>query len=69
MPEMDGIEAMKQLRKRYSLLPPIIALSAHAMEGDSQNFVNIGMDDYLEKPINKEKLFTILNKWTKNKEK
>ena len=63
MPEMDGIEAMNQLKKKYKNLPPIIGLSAHAMEGDAERFIEMGMDDYLEKPINKDKLAERLRKW------
>lgn len=63
MPEMDGIEAMKQLKKKYKNLPPIIGLSAHAMEGDAERFIEMGMDDYLEKPVNKNKLAEKLRKW------
>jgi PAS domain S-box-containing protein len=63
MPEMDGIEAMKQLRKHYRKVPPIIGLSAQALEGDAEKYMNMGMDDYLEKPINKNKLAEKLLKW------
>ena len=63
MPEMDGIEAMNQLKEKYKNLPPIIGLSAHAMEGDAERFIEMGMDDYLEKPINKDKLAERLRKW------
>jgi PAS domain S-box-containing protein len=64
MPEMDGIEAMKQLQQKYRNLPPIIGLSAHALEGDAERFIEMGMDDYLEKPIDKQKLVEKLCKWT-----
>lgn len=67
MPEMDGITAMNELKKKYTPLPPIIGLSAHALEGDAQRFVEMGMDDYMEKPINKDKLIEKLAKWCKNK--
>ncbi|GAP22417.1 protein containing PAS domain S-box [Leptolinea tardivitalis] len=53
MPEMDGIEASRHLHK---LLPPdrlprIIAMTAHALQGDRERFLAEGMDDYLSKPI------------------
>jgi PAS domain S-box-containing protein len=63
MPVMNGIEAMKELKEKYSTLPPIIGLSAHALEGDAERFMDMGMDDYLEKPINKNKLAEKLIKW------
>ncbi len=63
MPEMDGITAMKQLRSLHSKLPPVIGLSAHAMQGDAEKFINLGMDDYIEKPVNKETLLRKLKKW------
>lgn len=64
MPRLDGIEAMKQLREKYSKLPPIIALSAYNMENDARRFIEMGMDDYLEKPISKTKLIEVLSKWS-----
>ncbi len=65
MPKMDGIAAMKQLRKKYRDVPPIIGLSAHALEGDAEKFIAKGLDDYLEKPINVAKLAEKLNNWGK----
>lgn len=63
MPELDGIAAMKKLRKEHSNLPPVIGLSAHAMQGDAEKFINLGMDDYIEKPVKKETLLRKLKKW------
>lgn len=63
MPVMDGIQAMKELRKKHENLPPIIGLSAHAMEGDAKKYMDLGMDDYLVKPIDKVKMFNKLYKW------
>lgn len=63
MPKMDGITATNKLKEIYSNLPPIIGLSAHALEGDAQRFIEMGLDDYLEKPINTFKLINKLDKW------
>lgn len=64
MPVMDGITAVKHLKSKYSFLPPIIGLSANAMEGDAENFIAQGMDDYLAKPVSSELLVEKLQKWS-----
>ena len=42
---------------------PIVAMTAHAMEQHRQQYLDAGMDDYLNKPIQRDKLQDILNKW------
>lgn len=63
MPIMDGVEATQKLREKYSKLPPIFGLSANAMEGDAERFINLGLDDYLSKPITINTLREKLKQW------
>lgn len=63
MPIMDGIEATQELRKSGNNLPPIIGLSANAMDGDAERFISMGLDDYLSKPLTIDDLRTKLEKW------
>jgi CheY-like chemotaxis protein len=53
MPELDGIEATRQIRALASPrgLVPIIALTAHAMTGAKEAYLAVGMDDFVAKPI------------------
>lgn len=64
MPEMDGLEATREIRKRWPLNGPrIIALTAHAIEGDKEKCLEAGMDDYLCKPISLESLKEALERF------
>lgn len=64
MPVMDGIEATKEIRKnpQYSSLP-IVAMTANAMVQDRDRCMQAGMNDHISKPIEPDKLFSILLKW------
>jgi signal transduction histidine kinase/CheY-like chemotaxis protein/ligand-binding sensor domain-containing protein len=64
MPEMDGLEATQTIRSRYDEQPVIIALTANTMQGDEEECLKAGMDDYLRKPIKLEELTGMLTKWS-----
>jgi two-component system sensor histidine kinase/response regulator len=60
MPEMDGLTATRKLREveaRTGGHMPVIAMTAHAMKGDRELCIEAGMDDYISKPIQSDKLF------------
>ncbi len=65
MPEMDGFEAVRVIRDRELGLDhriPIVALTAHAMQGDRERCLEAGFDDYLSKPIRQAELATALER-------
>jgi CheY-like chemotaxis protein len=67
MPEMDGYTATTAIRATDSRVlnrqVPIIAMTAHAMDGDRARCLAAGMDDYLSKPVKPEALLAVLTKW------
>jgi signal transduction histidine kinase/ActR/RegA family two-component response regulator len=71
MPEVDGYEATALIRERERIVSgggistPIVALTAHAMQGDRDRCLAAGMDDYLAKPFTQEQLLEVLRRWLK----
>jgi len=64
MPIMDGYEAMRQIRnhERFRKLP-IIALTAKAMKEDKQKCIDAGANDYITKPVDVERLLSLMRVW------
>ena len=67
MPEMDGLIATKAIREKGFDSIPIVAMTAHAMKGDREKCLEAGMDDYITKPIKREVVFEVLEKWVLEK--
>jgi CheY-like chemotaxis protein len=62
MPVMDGLEATRIIRQRWHDGPKIIAITAYALEGDRERFIEAGMDDYITKPVKIEELAEVLKR-------
>lgn len=62
--KLDGVDLVKDLRKddRYKNLP-IVALTAYALAGDKERFLEAGCDEYISKPMSKKELFDKLKKF------
>jgi signal transduction histidine kinase/CheY-like chemotaxis protein/ligand-binding sensor domain-containing protein len=66
MPEMDGYEATREIRKRELKTGkhiPIIAMTANAMQGESEHCIEVGMDGYISKPVKQSELSETIKKW------
>ena len=71
MPQLNGLEATRAIRvdeKETRHHIPIIAMTAHAIKGDRERCLEAGMDEYVSKPIDSEKLFDAIEKLTKDPE-
>ncbi|MGJ8640621.1 MAG: ATP-binding protein [Opitutaceae bacterium] len=65
MPSLDGLETTRRIIDKYKESRPIIiGVTAAAMEGDRARCIDAGMDDYIQKPINKEHLISRIEHWT-----
>lgn len=68
MPEMDGLEATQKIRALESSASdrnlPIIAMTAHAMKGYRESCLEVGMNDYLSKPVQPQQLAEVISRWT-----
>ena len=63
MPEMNGVETLKKLKQMNDFNTKVIALTADAISGMREKYIQDGFDDYLSKPINKQELNDLLNKF------
>jgi signal transduction histidine kinase/DNA-binding NarL/FixJ family response regulator len=72
MPEMDGAEAARHIRNEidsdYARTLPLIALTANAIAGSREMFLEKGFNDFIPKPIDIKRLDTALNQWIRNKQ-
>ncbi|SEJ02463.1 His Kinase A (phospho-acceptor) domain-containing protein [Dyadobacter sp. SG02] len=66
MPGMDGYTATRIIREELKLAIPVIAMTAHAMEGEKEKCIRLGMDDHIAKPVRESELDRILTHFTKN---
>jgi len=67
MPEMNGVDTLKQIRLRY-MLPsfdniPVVALTSRSLQKDRARFIELGFDEFISKPIDDKELENILKKF------
>lgn len=65
MPEMDGHTATKLIRNELRLSVPIVAMTAHAMQGEREKCINSGMDEYISKPLHEETLYSFIMRYSR----
>lgn len=63
MPEMDGLEATRNIRNALEKQPVIIAMTANAMQEDRENCLTAGMNDYISKPFKPHEIAVMIKKW------
>jgi CheY-like chemotaxis protein len=67
MPVMDGFDATRAIRSLESAVlnrrVPVIAMTAHALKGDRERCLAVGMDDYVSKPIDPKELAKVTERW------
>lgn len=68
MPEMDGIETLHELKKNSDFNTPVIVLTADAIVGVKEKYLNEGFNDYLSKPIDVKELNQLLKKYLRNRD-
>lgn len=65
MPDMDGYEALKEIRDGAHKAIPVIAVTAQAMVGDREKCLEAGANDYISKPIDVDQLLSVLQRFVK----
>ncbi len=68
MPKMSGAETFSKLKEMPGFITPVVALTANAISGMRENYLELGFDEYLAKPIEKDALIKVLNKVLEEKE-
>lgn len=66
MPKLSGTDTLKSLRKDKYFKTKVVVLTANAISGMKEKYLNDGFDDYLAKPIEKDELERVLNKYLKD---
>ena len=67
MPQMDGFEATRIIREKETqsgIHTPIIAITGYAISGDEERFLKVGMDSYITKPFDENRLIEVIRKLT-----
>jgi len=67
MPELDGYDTTRRIHEDFAMLgytiPPIVAMTANAMLGDREACLEVGMDDYISKPVRVSEIVRVLTRW------